>query len=599
MAREVVIERTVECTSEVSRVWEALADTDWLNRAMGMKRLELEPLSGSTAARFLVRTQLGGFNVAYEELPYEWERPHRFSVVRRMRTGPVEQLRMEFLTAPGARGGTRVTLRLTLQPRLGLLAPVLRLSAGQGLSRLAEVVRGVDESLARSGQRPVLEPLYPPANGALAAAARTLESQVHLELAQRLVALVERGGDDVVSRIRPYALADEWGLERREVLEACLYAVRAGLLELRWDLVCPSCQTGSSTVPTLAEVGEHSSCQLCELSFGLNLDESVEATFVPAQAVRAVEAGPFCIGGPSRTPHVLAQAVLAPGGEVLLGAPAEPGRYRLFARGGAAVRVEVEPQAPAQVEVDVAALPPELQVAPRGQVRVRSSLAQERHVKLERLTWARQAATARDVMLVPNFRRDFSSQLLKPGLALRVARVALFFSDLTGSTELYASAGDAAAFRLVFDHFDVVTRAIEAYQGTVVKTMGDAVMAAFSTDEAALAAAREALKAFESFRAVAPLHLRTHIKLGVFGGPCYVVSANGALDYFGQTVNVAARLQGEARSGELVAPATVVDEALAAGRLEPAEVVERYAARLRGVAEPVPVVRLRSVGSQG
>lgn len=577
-------------------MWEALADTDWLNRAMGNKPLEVEPLRGSTAARFLMKTRLGGFHVAYEELPFEWERPHRFSVVRRMRAGPVEQLRMEFFTAPGAGGGTQVRLRLTLWPRLALLAPVVRLSASQGLSRMAEVVRELDESLARSGQRPALEPQYPPAHGALAAAARTLEPQVRLELVQRLVALVERGGDDVVSRLRPYALADGWGLERREVLEACLYAVRAGLLELRWELVCPSCQTGSTAVPTLAEVGEHASCQFCELSFGLNMDESVEATFVPAQGVRAVAAGPFCSGGPARTPHVLAQSVLPAGGEALLGAPAEPGRYRLFARGGATARVEVEPQAPAEVAVEVAALPPLVRVAPGGQVRVRSSGEQERHVKLELLTWARQAATARDVMLVPSFRRDFSSQLLKPGLALRVARVALLFSDLTGSTELYASAGDAAAFRLVFDHFDVVNRALEAHGGAVVKTMGDAVMAAFPTDEAALAAAREVLKAFESFRAVAALHLRTHIKLGVFGGPCYVVSANGALDYFGQTVNVAARLQGEARSGELVASAAVVDEALAAGRLEPAEVVERYAARPKGVAEPVPVVRLRAVG---
>jgi adenylate cyclase len=596
MAREVVIERTVECTSEVSQVWEVLADTDWLNRAMGSRPLEVEPLSGSTAARFLMRTRLGGFNVAYEEFPFEWERPHRFSVVRRMRVGPVEQLRMEFFTAPGAQGGTRVTLRLTLRPRLALLALVVRLSAGQSLSRMTQVVKELDEALARGGQRPVLEPLYPPARGALAAAASAMEPHVRLELVQRLVALVEQGGDEVVSRIRPYALADAWGLERREALEACLYAVRAGLLELRWDLVCPSCQTGSATVPTLAEVGEHADCQLCELKFDVNLDESVEATFVPARAVRVVEMGPFCSGGPARTPHVLAQAVLPSGGEVLLAAPAEPGRYRLFVRGGAAMRVEVEPQAPAQVEVDVAALPQEVQVAPSGQLRVRASEGQERHVKLEHLTWVRQAATAREVMLVPNFRRYFSSQLIKPGLALRVARVALLFSDLTGSTELYAGAGDAAAFRLVFDHFDVVTKAMEKHGGTVVKTMGDAVMAAFATDEAALAAAREVLKDFENFRAVAPLHLRTHIKLGIFGGPCYVVSANGVLDYFGQTVNVAARLQGEARSGELVAPATVVDEALAAGRLEPAEVVERYAARLKGVAEPVPVARLRAVG---
>ena len=173
-----------------------------------------------------------------------------------------------------------------------------------------------------------------------------------------------------------------------------------------------------------------------------------------------------------------------------------------------------------------------------------------------------------------------------------MSRVSLLFTDLTGSTALYASVGDAAAFRFVDDHFDVLRVAVVAAGGTVVKTMGDAVMAAFVDDATCARAAFACLVKFDSFRKNSTHSEITQIKLGIHGGPCYVVTANGSLDFFGQTVNVAARLQGLAESGE------VVLEAEAFARL-PVEmqtamaVSPPFQARVKGVAEPLTLVRVR------
>jgi adenylate cyclase len=134
---------------------------------------------------------------------------------------------------------------------------------------------------------------------------------------------------------------------------------------------------------------------------------------------------------------------------------------------------------------------------------------------------------------------------------------------------------------------------VEENKGTLVKTIGDAVMAVFSDDLDGLVASVAILHAFEDFRRDGEHRSLTHLKLGVFGGPCYVVTANGVLDYFGQTVNLAARLQGEARSGELVVEAPLADRAIELRRLPPAFVVERYDAKLKGVGAVVPVARIR------
>ena len=126
-----------------------------------------------------------------------------------------------------------------------------------------------------------------------------------------------------------------------------------------------------------------------------------------------------------------------------------------------------------------------------------------------------------------------------------------------------------------------------------MKTIGDAVMAVFADDLDGLLGAVAILHAFEDFRGAGGHRMSTHIKVGVFGGPCYVVTANGILDYFGQTVNVAARLQGEAKSGELVVEEALANRAIERKALPEAFVVERYDARLKGVTAPVRVARIR------
>jgi len=231
-------------------------------------------------------------------------------------------------------------------------------------------------------------------------------------------------------------------------------------------------------------------------------------------------------------------------------------------------------------------------VRPGATLAVTQSSDAERHIKLERLEWASRAATAHLVSTLPEFRRQFSADLLRPGVSLRVARVALLFTDLTDSTALYHSVGDAKAFKVVQQHFDVLSAIIATHRGTIVKTIGDAVMAAFVEERDALDASFAMHRAFPAFRAGNSDAARTFLKIGVFAGPCYVVTANGILDYFGQTVNIAARLQGASGPGEVVIDGLFADEAESAGWLSGFAINEHFEARLKGLPDPVRVARI-------
>ncbi|HQY62419.1 MAG TPA: adenylate/guanylate cyclase domain-containing protein [Polyangiaceae bacterium] len=598
---DIVVERTVECTASAAALWPLLTDTERLNRAIGLGPIALTPNDDATAARYLVKTVSGGFPLEYEERPYEWSAPERFSVRRIVRRGLVSALAHSFALEPGPGGeGTTVRVRVVITPKSALITPIARLQTVRFVAKLAAFVASVDREVAGAASAPAEAHVHA---DTLDRAAATLLAAVEGDeraAAERLLTLVRTGADQSLDRLRPYALAREWGLPRRAVLGACLAAVSAGVLELTWDLVCPSCRTASERLRALSVLDAHAHCQVCDISYDLDLDRAVEATFRPPASVRLIDEGPYCIGGPARTPHVLTQALLPAGGEIELRAPTQPGRYRLFVRGGPAAILRVAPAAAPGAQPSLHARtgpgslePPQADLAVGAPIRVTSAHAGELHLKIERVDFADEAATAHDLSMMPTFRRQFAREVLRPGLTLRIGRVALLFSDLTGSTALYSEVGDALAFALVQDHFDALGAAVGAHGGAVVKTIGDAVMAAFGSEEQAVRAAAAMHASFATLRASRPEATGVALKIGVYAGACYVVTANHTLDYFGQSANLAARLQGEAAAGELVLTEELADAARARGWLPAEAPLEAFEARLKGITRPLRLTRVR------
>jgi hypothetical protein len=294
----VVVERDVDCACEPHALWCIVADTDRLNRAVGLGSLELEPNDGPSSARFVVSTVSGGFPMQYEEHPFEWVENERFTVRRVLRAGMFKEIVTTFSLAAREGGGTRLTIKVVIQTKLGFLNPIVRFQLARSISRMAKEVREIDQELA-AGR---------PAGFQLSAGHVNHEvlDRIGRELAEstpetdrnmvkRLVDMVSGASDPDVMRIRPFELAEQWRADPTEVLRACLYAALGGLFELRWDLVCPSCRTASSQLTSLADLSAHSACQLCDITFDLDLDKAVEVTFRPTKAVRHVDDGPYCV----------------------------------------------------------------------------------------------------------------------------------------------------------------------------------------------------------------------------------------------------------------------------------------------------------------
>ena len=169
---------------------------------------------------------------------------------------------------------------------------------------------------------------------------------------------------------------------------------------------------------------------------------------------------------------------------------------------------------------------------------------------LERMAWGDDAVTAAEVTTRQRFRDLFATEALRPGDQISVGSLAILFTDLKGSTSMYREIGDAPAFGLVMDHFDILKAAIAAEQGAIVKTIGDAVMAVFQQPAAGVRAMLTAQTALSrpSDSGGRPLI----IKGALHYGPCIAVNLNDRLDYFGSTVNMAARLEKFSKGNDII-----------------------------------------------
>jgi class 3 adenylate cyclase len=133
--------------------------------------------------------------------------------------------------------------------------------------------------------------------------------------------------------------------------------------------------------------------------------------------------------------------------------------------------------------------------------------------------------------------------------------VAIVFADVVGSTKLYELLGDVRAREMVGICIDVMRAATEQNHGTVIKTMGDEIMATFPTADDALNAAAQMQKQIVLHPALKVDEQTVAIRIGCNFGP--VVLENR--DIFGSAVHTANRMTSQAKAGQIITTATMVE----------------------------------------
>ena len=489
-------------------------------------------------------------------------------------------------------------------------------------------------------------------------------------LISKLENSIRNANDEDLFRVNPLAWASQKSVDEYEAVDLFLYAAKAGLFYMEWDIICPCCGKILQSLRDLHGLQAENSCKVCFRKDRATLDDYVQITFTLSPAIRdlrfhhpeslSLEEYYFkylyepsarmagmtinqvlqmfqkhfstfspgekiivetelaegilsCVdvfamqsfglrasGEPVKETQKIAVKLTEAGFEVPL-PQMKPGEFQVGSNYYAGtvylvhpgkIVIEFEQCVSAKTALLVAlfavpGLPAGVQL-PAG-VDLKSLMSSQTpadtHFSSARLT-------AKRLFTCQSFHDLFRSEVFQESEGFGVKDVTILFTDLKRSTQLYQQVGDLNAYALVREHYGILYKAVLDAHGAVVKTIGDAIMAAFTQPVQAVAAGLEML------RNLRPLNKDSHhgeliLKIGIHRGAAISVTLNGRIDYFGQTVNITSRVQGSAGGNEIYLTeeiykaAGVPDLLQKQGcKIEPIEV------QLRGIEEQVKVYRV-------
>jgi class 3 adenylate cyclase len=443
--------------------------------------------------------------------------------------------------------------------------------------------------------------------------------------------LIGKGEDHELNRINALDFSSRRGLDEERVISAFLHASRLGLFDLTWNVLCPGCSgvlDAHDTLKSLRHEDYH--CGLCACGYEPSVDEQVEVAFTVSPKIRKIAAHDpttlplweyykqvFWSSGidlnrdtfGSLAEEVTLDALELPAGEKAVLSLQLPQQFIIafepVTHSAHFIDVQGEPTKerqqlslvynkvhPPTGSIILRPGPLRLSLDNQAGVRTLPTVFIAGDALHEMLGKRRRFLTAKRMLSNQTFRDVFKADNLNIDQRLKITSLTFLFTDLKGSTALYERVGDLAAFDLVRAHFQALLGIISSEKGAVVKTIGDAVMATFVRPEHAIVAGLRMRAAMDELN-VKRGRDDLVVKIGIHEGPCLAVMLNERQDYFGQTVNIAARVQGLSTSQAIHVTGPVIDAPAVAAILEKEAItpIQKQAA-LRGIADKVMVYEI-------
>ncbi|HVI66705.1 MAG TPA: adenylate/guanylate cyclase domain-containing protein, partial [Bradyrhizobium sp.] len=450
-------------------------------------------------------------------------------------------------------------------------------------------------------------------------------------VADAIARLIANGEDFELNRINALDFSNHNSLDEEKVISGFLHASRLGLFDLSWNVLCPGCGGvlgAHDTLKSLRPDDYH--CGLCACGYEPSVDEQVEVAFTVSPKIRRVAAHEpntlpfweyyrqvFWSSGidlnkdnfASMKDEVALETLeLPPDEKAVMSLQLPPHFIIVFepvTHSAQFIDVQGEPTKerqqlslvynkahPPTGSMTLRPGPLRLSLDNQSGLRVLPGIFVAGDKLHELLGKRRPFLTAKRMLSNQTFRDVFKADNLNVDQRLKITSLTFLFTDLKGSTALYERVGDLAAFDLVRAHFRALLDIIASEKGAVVKTIGDAVMATFIRPENALMAGlkmRAAMGELNKQRGSKDLV----VKIGIHEGPCLAVMLNERQDYFGQTVNIAARVQSLSTSQEIHITAPVIESPGVVTILEKEEIrpIQKHAA-LRGIADKMVVYEI-------
>jgi len=544
------------------QLWPYISDTNRFFKDVGQLPVQ-EAMISHDLPRHFAQLEYDHLRRAdiWQEQPYRWEAPHYLKIFRDYQRGPYEELSIKIELTPlltKKQNGTNILITFEGKSRglMGSLRTKTHFSKAFK-QRLKNVIKRYDESIAtqqlpKKKTSSLLLSFKNP--GKWRELRKKLASASNEPIiSRRIIDLLRYSDEQDLKEIEPLKLSELWAFPLHRVLETAYHAVILNILNMEWKQVCPRCRRTLKVSRRLFEISHSHYCNHCGDTMELDLNNTTQVIFKSHPLVRKISDNEYCVSGPQHRPHVIMQQYVKPGAKHFVNLMLPDGKYRV--RTDTLDRdIHVRPDMKGLDNVTLTLEEGEKEkgetlLSPQSDMIVKNKADHPLLISIEDRRWTNYGVSAGEVTSQQLFRECFPKEYLRQSEKMKCEDLTVLFTDLIDSSSIYSDSGDEEAINTVMDHFEVLRKIIREERGAIVKTIGDAIMAVFREPASAVRAYQRAQKFFFDSGESDTL---IRLKGGLHHGNCYAVTLNNRIDYFGNTVNFAARLVEKASRDELV-----------------------------------------------
>jgi hypothetical protein len=540
---------TFDLKISVDALWSFLSDTSRLNKAMGLNEMNFEEKEGILYGK----ATNAGISLEWLEIPWTWVAANHLISIREYSKGFAYTVKAIYHFEKIAEDSTRLYVYLGWVPR-GFFYKLLLLASENIIQKKYAGILAEIEKLSKSRNfMPKLisreeKSMVNNHSAIFKITEELLQKNISKDLVHKLIDYIEYGNELDLYRIRVLELAKKWEVKERDLLITCMYATRAGLLTISWDVICPHCRGTRLEIGTLYDIPNRANCDACDIEYENDSENSIEITFHVHPSIRNVAKVFFCSAEPAKKPHIKMQKYIAPNETIETNLNLGIGLYRLRIKGNTEVgTLNITDSETAQVVNWSLEGNQNYLSAKNPLIRVTNTDNKPHLFTVEETSWDPYVLRPAYIFSLQEFHDLFSAESISSELKLELGLQTVLFTDIVGSSSLYEEQGDSKTFVQVKKHFEEINKFVKENEGAIIKTIGDAVMAAFPSPMGAITTAMSLRNTFDG-KSMSGIKLR----ISMHYGQCIAVNLNSGIDYFGKTVNIAAKIQKLAGASQIV-----------------------------------------------
>lgn len=537
-----------ESSLSPEEIWPLISDTSRLNRALGLSQMKFEEKEGILHGEAVSL----GIRLSWIEVPWNWVYGKNIISIRKYSKGFAKLVKAIFHLEK-KEDKTEITVYFGWVPGNLFYKLFIKGTEKGILSRYKKIFKSFEEEkkagnpLVRVLENNGTKNIQPVLTDKIDESISLLKRYDLNEGDIRTFLHYILNGDELdLDRIRVLKLAESLKINAKDLLKVCLYATKAGILKMSWDLICPHCRGVRGEIQSLFEVPISANCEVCGIEFENSSENSLEVTFHIHPSIRNIPKILYCSAEPAKKNHIKVQKLIAPEETFEYKLQFSSGVYRVRKLGEKQFQTInlVDYEKPSVIELNSDVPEDSGLFGINSFLRVRNKTKNSFVLIVEENEWDKYSLKPLHLFNLPEFYKIFPEERISPDLNLEIGVQTILFTDIVGSSGLYNINGDSLTFSKVKRHFEDIHSIIIRYNGVIVKTIGDAVMAGFLNSESALKASLDLIKFFKKSE--------IKIRISANTGKCIAVNLNTGIDYFGKTVNIAAKIQKFAGESQFV-----------------------------------------------